>query len=478
MRKLKPQPVSRKGLFWIFGGWVGTTIGFYPGFMSNDSFNQYFQALTGDFNDHHPVIMAVLWGELLNVVSGPLLMMLLQTTLYWIAILILYLKSNKYKRGNWILCLAFSPFLLSLLGVVWKDIQFATGALLIVATSLDRPKLRNKITNYLILLSESFLLVYVANVRSNSWTVVPFIAYLWIKSYKPSFGKFRIAAFATVIMLACFLFGQYFTNSIVEAKRTNITNDYVVDDLFYFSIKEKASLIPGVEYTDIVNCSQADIAGMKLNGRFFCLNMTGKYDTSLMNSKILNERLIKKIVSDPISFGIFKVSAFSEFEGTFWEKNYYYWHNGIEKNELGITQEDNFFTLGIKNYSDLTATILPFLFAPIFWLWASAIMVSLTWRKRKMESGHVSLSLAISGFLYNFQNILAAGGPDFRYFYWSALATCLSFVTLSFNQSKSLFGEVKDASIKWKIFWSILTLMLIFQVQIFHHVNYIDLLEK
>lgn len=474
MRKPKARPISREGLFWIFGGWVGTTIGFYPGFMSQDSFNQYFQALTGNFNDHHPVIMAVLWGELLKVVSGPLLMLLLQTTLYWTAFSILYLKSSKYKRGNWILCLAFSPFLLSILGVVWKDIQFATGILLIVATSLDRPKFKNKITDYLILLSETFLLFYVANVRANSWAVVPFVAYLWVKSYKPSFAKFKIIAFATLITLTCFLFGQYFTNSIVQAKRTNITNDYVVDSLFYFSVKEKMSLIPGVDYKDIVNCSRQDVAGMKLNGRFFCLNMTGRYDTSLMNSKILNEGLIKKIVSDPISFAIFKVSAFSEFEGTFWQKNYYYWHNGIEKNGLGINQKDNFLTLGIKNVSDLTATILPFAFAPIFWLWASTIMVSLSWRKRKFAFGHVSLSLALSGFLYNFQNILAAGGPDFRFFYWSALATCLSFVTLSFNQPNSFLDEVKSASIKWKMFWLILTAILVFQVQIFQHVSYLD----
>jgi hypothetical protein len=478
MRKIKNQFGSQKGLFWIFGGWAGTTIGFYPGFMSQDSFNQYFQALTGNFNDHHPVIMAVLWGELLKVLSGPVLMLLLQTTLYWMAFAILYLKSNKYAKRNWILYLAFAPFLLSLLGVIWKDIQFATGILLIFATSLNRPKFRNKLSHYLILLSETLLLVYVANVRANSWAVIPFIVYLWVRSYKPSPGKFRTATLALVISLAFFLFGQFFTTSIVHAKQTNITNDYVVDGLFYFSVKEKTSLIPGVKYEDIVICSQADIAGMKLNGRFFCLNMTGRYDTSLMNPKVLNKTLIEKISADPISFAKFKVSAFSEFQGTFWEKNYYYWHVGIEKNDLGISHKNNFFTLGIKNISDLTATVFPFAFAPIFWLWASIIMVSLSWRKRKVEFGHVSLILALSGFLYNFQNILAAGGPDFRYFYWSAIATCISFITLSFSQSKSLVYQVKTAPITWKIFWFILTVMCIFQVQIFHHVNYLDLLQE
>jgi hypothetical protein len=277
--------------------------------------------------------------------------------------------------------------------------------------------------------------------------------------------------------VTCFLFGQYFTNSIVEAKRTNITNDYVVDGLFYFSVKERVSLIPGVNYEDIVNCSHQNIAGMKLNGRFFCLNMTGKYNTSAMDPNVLNARLAKKVISDPIGFAKMKISAFSEFEGNFWEKNYYYWQDGIELNDLGISQKDNFLTLGIKNISDLTATILPFAFAPIFWLWLSTLMVSLTWLRRKLRFGFFGFCLALSGFLYNFQNILAAGGPDFRYFYWSAIATCLAFVISSLDKSRSVLNDIKFAPTRWKFFWVIITIVGVFHSQAFRIVSYESLLN-
>ncbi len=477
MKKIKIDQSIKKGTIWISIGYLGSIIGFYPGFMSPDSFNQYFQAITGNFNDHHPVIMAVLWGELQKWISGPFLMLLFQTSLYWLSILILYLKANKYGKSNWILFIAFAPFLISTLGVVWKDIQFATGALLLVATSFDRPKFQRRLSAYIILVSELLLLLYISNVRANSWAVIPFVTYIWLNSYMPSLAKVKTALLAFLITASCFIFGQYFSNSIVEAKRTNITNDYVVDGLFFFSVKERVSLIPGVQYEDIVNCSYQDIAGMKLNGRFFCLNMTGKYDTSTMDPNVLNAKLAKKVISDPIGFAMMKISAFSEFQGNFWEKNYYYWHNGIEKNDLGISQTDNFFTLGIKNISDLTATIIPFVFAPIFWLWLSTLMVSLTWLRRKFRFGYVGLCLALSGFLYNFQNILAAGGPDFRYFYWSAISTCLAFAISSLDKSMSVINDLKFASAKWKIFWILTTFICLFHSHLFRIVSYESLLN-
>jgi hypothetical protein len=280
-----------------------------------------------------------------------------------------------------------------------------------------------------------------------------------------------------LLTFGLFGLGQYFTYQVVKATPTFIVNDYLVDNLVYFSILEGRSLIPDIKYDDMKDCAPATIAEMKLNLRMFCLNISGKYNTSSLNTNQLLEDFKKMVVKYPWQFTKYKLAAFSEFEGTFWHKNYYYWQTGgVDENSLGITQTDNPLTLLIKKYADTFATLFPFLFSPLFWLWSSLIMMTLSWKNRTIDIDNISLILASSAFLYNFQNILGAGGPDFRYFYWSAIGTTFSFIFLKLTMKNTLKTEISESSAKWKIFWLILTLIFVFQVQIFHHVNYLDLL--
>ena len=458
-------------------GWGVTVIGFYPGFMSPDSFNQYSQALTGHYNDHHPVVMAVLWSLLNQIASGPLPMLLFQITIYWTAVTIIYLKFKGKKRASIIIWFSFSPFILSTLGVIWKDVQFAVGLLLIIATSIDRKRFKSNTLNSLILILEFLLIVYVANIRGNSWLVIPFVIFIWIRSYFKSVNKWKTVSASIILTLGMFSFGQYFTYQIIKATPTYIVNDYLVDNLVYFSILEGKSLIPDVDYLDIKNCAPATIAEMKLNLRMFCLNISGKYNTSSMKTEQLLSEFKDMVIKHPVPFAKYKLAAFSEFEGTFWHKNYYYWQTGgVDENSLGISQTDTVFTTILKKYADTTAALLPMAFSPLFWLWSSLIMMTLSWRCRRVDSQNLILLISSSAFLYNFQNILGAGGPDFRYFYWSAMATGLSFVLLKLKIPTNLRTVIFTSPISLKLFWITLTLIFVFQVQIFHHVNYENML--
>jgi hypothetical protein len=445
--------------------------------MSPDSLNQYSQALNENYNDHHPVVMAVLWNIFNEFLGGPLPMLLFQATMYWSAIGIIYLKKRSSKKATLIIWLSFSPFVMSILGVVWKDVQFATGLLLIVASSLNRQKFKLTTLNIIILISEIVLIFYVSNIRGNSWVVIPFITYLWLNSYLKGISNYKKIGASMLLTFGLFGLGQYFTYQVVKATPTFIVNDYLVDNLVYFSILEGRSLIPDIKYDDMKGCAPATIAEMKLNLRMFCLNSSGKYSTSSLNTNQLLEDFKKMAVKYPWQFTKYKLAAFSEFEGTFWHKNYYYWQTGgVDENSLGITQTDNPLTLLLKKYADIFATLFPFLFSPLFWLWSSLIMMTLSWKNRTIDIDNISLILASSAFLYNFQNILGAGGPDFRYFYWSAIGTMFSFIFLKLTMKNTVKTEISESSAKWKIFWLILTLMFVFQVQIFHHVNYLDLL--
>ena len=59
-------------------GFVGFVLYGFPGFMSTDSVNQLHEARTGLYSNAHPPLMAAQWTVLDAIVSGPLLMLLLQ----------------------------------------------------------------------------------------------------------------------------------------------------------------------------------------------------------------------------------------------------------------------------------------------------------------------------------------------------------------------------------------------------------------
>jgi hypothetical protein len=459
-------------------GWTGTLIAFYPGFMSTDSINQYSQTLSGVYNDHHPIIFAKLWSMLGNIVSGPFLMLLLQASIYWLAILILYLKKRTYRNSKLIILMGFSPFLLSILGVIWKDIHFAVALLFILATSVERKSFSFGIQKILLLGLEMAFLLYASNVRGNSWAAIPFVAYIWIRSYLKNTSKIKIISLALLFTISAFGLGKFYTEDVVKATPSDFANYFMTDQLIYFSYLEKKSLVPEVTYRDMVNCAPAIVAEMKLTQRAFCLEISGKYSTASFNTKNLRSQLIKSIKEHPWEFFIYKISAYSEFTGTFWHKNYYYWHPGLDKNDFGLTQKNNGVTVLLRNYVEGTITLLPFLFAPLFWLWLSIMLILLSWLVRKRIDSEISFMLAMSAFLYNFQNFLAAGGPDFRYFYWSAMGTTLSLVLLLLSSSKNIISDFWKAAIGYRIFVITFTLICIFQVQIFHHVDYLSLLDS
>jgi hypothetical protein len=467
---------SEKATYIILAGWVTTTVAFYPGFMSADSINQYYQVLSGNYNAHHPVVFANLWSLLNKVVAGPFLMLLLQTTIYWASILILYLKKRKSRYSHLIILMGFSPNILCILGVIWKDVHFAVALIFIVATSLDRPKFRFTFLHLTLLLFEVSVLFYASNVRSNSLIVIPFVAFIWIRSYKPAFTRKRILALSLVFSFTAFFLGQFYTNDILKAKPSDISNIFLTENLIYFSILEKQSLIPEVTYEAIENCTKPVIAGMKLNMRYFCLEATEGYSVSKFDTKRMRTQLIHSVINHPWEFVKYKLAAYSEFEGTFLDKNYYYWHPGLDPNSVGLTQKDSILTILLRNYADFTINLLPFLFAPLFWLWLPAILILLCWSIRKRADTEVPLILSMSAFMYNFQYLIASTVPDYRYFYWSVIATTTSLILLYFISGKNLFRSFSELSPKYRIACLFFTLILIFQKQIFDHVDYSALL--
>ena len=104
---------------------------FYPGIMSNDSMDQWSQALANRYTTHHPPLMAMLMHATQYVTESPALFALLQGWLLWLSLFLAFRAGLSSHRRLLIACAvavcdaAIWPYTCTL----WKDVWTASCVL-------------------------------------------------------------------------------------------------------------------------------------------------------------------------------------------------------------------------------------------------------------------------------------------------------------------------------------------------------------
>ena len=152
---------------------------YYPGTLGPDSSGQLQEAISGNFTDWHPPIMAALWRLLLHVAPGPAPLLVLQVALYWIGIWAFW--DAVAGERNWHsflpLLAAAHPLLLVSLGTIGKDVSLATS-LTAAAGILYRQRALARPANLGTAILVGLLLAYAALVRWNgAFAVAPLLLY-------------------------------------------------------------------------------------------------------------------------------------------------------------------------------------------------------------------------------------------------------------------------------------------------------------
>ena len=145
----------------------------FPGFMSTDSQVQLMEARTSQFSDAHPPLMSAMWKVLDMIVSGPVLMLLLQSSLF-LGGLYVIMRRFLAPRGAAIAASAILLFppVMTVMAVIWKDSQMA--AYLVAGTAaLLQERRRTKLIGL-------GLLVIACSVRHNAFAaVVPIVFFVF-----------------------------------------------------------------------------------------------------------------------------------------------------------------------------------------------------------------------------------------------------------------------------------------------------------
>jgi hypothetical protein len=118
-------------------GWALTLFGFWPGWMSFDSGDQYAQVLSGRYNDIHPPLMAAVWALTNRVVPGPGGIFALHALAFWIGLVAtLALRLTGWRLALVALSIGFWPPIALMLGHVWKDVGMTAALLIATAAAM------------------------------------------------------------------------------------------------------------------------------------------------------------------------------------------------------------------------------------------------------------------------------------------------------------------------------------------------------
>jgi hypothetical protein len=171
-------------------GYVLFLLWSFPGYMSTDSEVQLAEARSGVFSNAHPPFMAAEWRLLDAIVSGPVLMLLLQGALFLGGLYAILRTVTSPRAAAWIaIGILMFPPVLTVFAVVWKDSQMAAYAVAGIGALLS-PRLRIRVIGLV-------LLVVAASLRHNAAAgIVPIVFFLF--EWRGGMGWWKRIAVAVV----------------------------------------------------------------------------------------------------------------------------------------------------------------------------------------------------------------------------------------------------------------------------------------
>lgn len=220
----------------------GLTIwAYYPGLLSFDSLWQLNQARDGFYNDHHPPVMAWLWHGLDRVLPGPGGMLLLQAGVFWFANAVLWLElTPSIFAGLGVLAFGLLPPVFGLLGTIWKDVQMGVALFAAFALLLGLARRGRRVGLLAVALG---LLWYAAAVRINGILAAAPLLWLWVRVGFPSVSGRRALLATLALTASVFASGQY-VNARLTDRQDHSSQEFEAHDLVGLSLANGVSLFP------------------------------------------------------------------------------------------------------------------------------------------------------------------------------------------------------------------------------------------
>jgi hypothetical protein len=440
---VKKSRVAEFKLLYVLTIALGTLLthyAYFPGLMVNDSSTQFEQALTFHFTDWHPPLMAFIWSLTNRVIPGPEGFFLLELALYWIAFLMIGLRliSEWAAAGHIgyryiaLLLLPFAPFLLNILGDIWKDV-FVFGCFgVALGLILLRPR-NSRLWSWHSLLVLSLLIVgSLARWNSIVAAVPLLVLHLWPTA--PNRWPIRMlllrGVVATGLTIAGVSAAGYSLDAFVlHAQKTHIVNSIFLFDLVGISHHIDRNLVPGdwtpAEATEIRTTCYTPMYWSPLSfyGRcqfvYYRLAKSGQWQNGLFPV------WFRAVIKYPAAYVAHRLDYLHTL---LWPQTTFTLEPNKESFQFGFKENLAFRT--IRAVMVFTLDHFPFYFIVTdgFWMVISTMLaIAVLWYYAKLpDQYYTALLVAVSGVFNALPLVIVGQAGDYRYVYWTAGVTCVA----------------------------------------------------
>ena len=413
-------------------GFLLSVIVFYPGIFTPDSLDQFSQAQTGQFEDWHPPMMAALWFVLNRLHEGPELLFFTHLILFWVG---LWAVSDAIRRsgahwGALVPLIGLAPFVFNYLGLLWKDVALASAWLFAAGVAFRRLVRGEKLQVWeLVVIWAAF--AYGALVRGNSIFAAAPLALYFLNT--DVFSRRIWPQIAACILVPALLLtaASVFNQQIVAAEAQHPEDSLFLFDLVGVSHQTRANLVPGPwtpaqarQIPDCYGVDKWDHVGMG-HCRFLTQTLD---DRDLWGGPAVSHAWLGAIAQHPLQYAAHRL-AFSN--------QLMRWlgpipaHDAFMESEMTDPRYRHHPGPVFRAYeagSDALAST-PF-FRPYFWLLIAAGAVVVSWFATDSPQRRFASALSASGFVYLATYVVFGVASDFRYAYWSILASCAALAAL------------------------------------------------
>jgi hypothetical protein len=394
---------------------------FYPGIMTYDAKFVYEDIAKGVLGDWQSPVMTVLWGVIDPIAPGSGSMFLLIATSYWLGFAVLaFAVARRSSRLALLLpLLALTPPAIVLVGIIWRDVLFATTWLLAAGIVFAAAECgaRFRMTTQVLALA---LCAFGVLLRPNALIAAPILAaYI----FWPEQMRFRRTALMFVPAAAGFFaLVQVVYYGALGATRQHPLQSIMIFDLGGISHFTKQNQFPVTwsesESSLLLNTcyqpTQWDIY-WRLEPCEFVMRKVER-EEKLFGTPVITEAWARAVRRHPLAY-LRHRSAFTwNFLGG---DNMTMWLADVERPTQTIFSDRPAFTTLVWLHARLKPTPL---FRAGSWLLVCIAACGLAWRQRETPEGAFALGICGSAAAYVLSYFAVGVASDFRYGYWAVLA--------------------------------------------------------
>ena len=421
----RSQP-ARRGLYvavaaLIAAGYALTLAMFYPGIMTYDAKFVYEDIAKGVLGDWQSPVMTVLWAAIDPVAPGSASIFLLIATPYWLgfALVAFALARRSSQLALLLPLLALAPPAFCFVGIIWRDVLFATSWLLAAAIVFAAVEsgARFRVPAQVLALALCALGVLL---RPNGLIAAPILAAYILWPAQMSFRRTAILFVPAVVVF--FTLVQLVYYGALGATRQNPLHSIMVFDLGGISHFSNENQFPvswseaesALLLNDCYRPTQWDIY-WRLEPCDFVMRKVER-EQKLFGTPALTQAWARAVMRHPVAYLQHRAAFMWNFLAG---DNITMWLADVEHPAENVFPGRPAFAALVWLHDSLKPTPL---FRTGSWLLVCIIVCGFAWRRRQTPEGAFAFSVCGSAAVYLLSFLAVGVASDFRYGYWAVLA--------------------------------------------------------